>query len=249
MENFPFRFPHHGKPVARLRREDPVKPAPSLLDRFSTFIVDMDDTLFEERDYVLGGFRAVADHVVHWNLSPQAVWEFLLRRFQSAGREQIFNHLLLALTGEAPEDRIRELVDVYRRHEPRIELYPGASAALDALRAHGKLILVTDGLTAMQQRKFAALQLDRRVDRVIFCHDTGHPKPDPASLDGAVSRGDSAAVLIGDRPDHDLALAAHLGIASIRVRTGRFRKLPNTPWAPVADLSAFADLTEMIDPD
>ena len=222
--------------------------APTLSDRLDActlFFVDMDDTLFEERDYARSGFRAVADHVGRRGLDAMEAGRFLENHFRLHGRVRIFDHLLLHLTGAISPAQVQELVAVYREHDPHIAFYPGARQALSDLRRRGKVILVTDGLAAMQQRKFAALGLDRLVDRAVFCEASGHPKPDPASLAGLVEPGDPAALLIGDRPDHDLALAAALRIDSIRVRTGRFRDRPNDPWHPVADLPAFADLLDL----
>ena len=215
-----------------------------ILQAYSLFLIDMDDTLYEERDFVLSGFRAVAAHVARWGIAAENAGNFLQTRFHAFGRDQIFNHLLKDFAGEAPPERIRELVDVYRRHPPQISLYPGVPERLRALRSRGKVIVVTDGLTSVQERKFAALGLNRFVDHVVFCEATGHPKPDPESLAGIVEPGDPNAVLIGDRPDHDLALAAHLQINSIRVRTSRFRATPNTPWKPIADVAEFALLLE-----
>ena len=222
--------------------------APTLSDRldaYTLFLVDMDDTLFEERDYARSGFHAVAEHIGRRGLDADAADRFLHNHFRLHGRVQIFDHLLLHLTGAISPDHVKELVAVYREHEPRIAFYPGAHQALSDLRRRGKVILVTDGLATMQQRKFAALGLDRLVDRAVFCEAAGHPKPDPAALAGLVEPGDPHAVLIGDRPDHDLALAAALRIDSIRVRTGRFRDRPNDPWHPIADLPAFADLLDL----
>ena len=216
----------------------------SILDPYRLFLVDMDDTLFEEREYVLSGFRAVARHVDRWGIGSAAAGRFLQERFEHAGRARIFNHLLEHFSGAAPADRVAELVATYRGHDPQISLYPGVGDLLLALRNRGKVVVVTDGLTSVQERKFAALGLHRLVDRVIFCDATGHAKPDPASVAGVVERNARTAVMIGDRPDHDLALAARLGIDSIRVRTGRFRDIPNEPWKPVADVPEFALLLE-----
>ncbi len=216
----------------------------SIRDSYRLFLVDMDDTLFEERDFVRSGFKAVATHIARWGMEPDLAWDFLQARFSAFGRDKIFNHLLEKFEGKATPGRTAELVDVYREHQPQISLYPGVPDLLLALRSRGKVVVVTDGLTSVQEHKFAALGLDRLVDRVVFCDATGHPKPDPQSLAGLVEPGAQDAVLIGDRPDHDLALAERLHIDSIRVRTGRFRSVPNSPWVPVADVAEFAILLE-----
>ncbi len=215
------------------------------LDRFSLFFVDMDDTLFEERDFVLSGLTATAAYTAGWGLDPSIVETFLTQHFTRHGRERIFDHLLQAFLGHAEPDRVQELVAVYRQHRPDIAMYEGAADGLRLLRQRGRVILVTDGLAAVQERKVSALGLSSRVDQVVYCQKQGYAKPDPRSLDGILTPDAVPhALLIGDRPDHDLAMAAALGIPSIRVRTGRFGRVANTPWRPLADIARFSDLKQ-----
>src|SRR6056297_1007052 len=96
-----------------------------ILEPYRLFLVDMDDTLFEERDFVLSGFRAVADHLPKWDIDSQDALAFLTDRFTLHGRARIFDHLLRHYTNTAPEPRIAELVQIYRSHSPQISLYPG----------------------------------------------------------------------------------------------------------------------------
>ncbi len=216
------------------------------LDAYRLFLVDMDDTLFEERAFVLSGLRAVADFVEQWGLCPATACRFLLERFERCGRDRIFNHLLAHFNTEESQSRIAQLVSVYRCHRPDIRLYPGAEQVLELLRARGRVVVVTDGLAEVQERKFKALGLESMVDQVVYCHAAGFPKPDARALAGIVCKGTAEAVLIGDRPDHDLAMAANLGIDSVRVRTGRFARIDNTPWVPIADLASMMKLNEIL---
>lgn len=214
-----------------------------VLDPYTLFLVDMDDTLFDERDFVMSGFKAVAEHVVPWGIESETAFDYLQRRFDSVGRDHIFNHLLTTHAGEARAERVDELVQVYRNHTPQLSLYPGAASVLDAMRAGGgRVVVVTDGLATVQERKFSALGLDARVDHVVFCQATGFAKPDPRSLDGVVSTGMRDTVLIGDDPERDLLMAYQLDVDAIRVRTGRFREAPNGIKTPVADVDCFAAL-------
>ena len=226
----------------RLRQPESTTPMLSILEPYTLFFVDMDDTLFEERQYVLSGFRAIANHVARWGIRSDEAWLFLQQHFETSGREKIFDHLIQHFLGTVRPELIEELVWAYRDHYPQIHLYPDAAETLKALRSRGRVIIVTDGLTYVQERKFAALELDRLVDRVVFCDAMGFPKPDPSSLRGRVEQGVRNALLIGDRPDHDLALAAALGIDSVRVRTGRFHDVDNQPWKPIADVPKISSL-------
>lgn len=211
------------------------------LKSYRLFLIDMDDTLYEERHFVLSGFKAVAEHVTSLGIEPKKAFDYLQSRFDSVGRDHIFNYLLTAHTGSADADCVKELIKVYRNHTPQISLYPRASDVLVKLRQLGKIIVVTDGLPAVQKRKYQALELDTRSDQLICCWELNAPKPNPGSLEGIVKPGQKDALYIGDDPVRDLPLAAAVKIDAIRVRTGRFRDLDN-PYPPLTELEAFHHL-------
>ena len=209
---------------------------------YGLYLVDMDDTLYEERQYVLSGFRVLSELASDYlGISPAKAFNFMQQHFDTHGREGVLDALLTAHGSEPAAAIIANWVGVYRNHHPDICLYPGVLDTLVTLRKTGACAcIVTDGMTCMQKNKFAALGLAPYVNRVVYCHETGYPKPDPRCLDGFVRHGQDDAVLIGDRPDHDLALAANLGIDAIRVRTGRFKNQASTPWRPVEEIDAFS---------
>ncbi len=212
------------------------------LDTYNLFLIDMDDTLYEERDFVLSGFRAVAEHLGRRGADPEKAWRDLRQRFETTGRERIFDHLLCDYFGErASEADVAECVAVYRHHAPCIALYPRVREVLASLRENGRVVVVTDGLPAVQRSKFLALGLDSLADQLICCWEHA-PKPDPKSLEGVVAPRQKNALYIGDDPKRDLPLAAALGIACIRVRTGRFAEIPGGPPHPMAELARFSDL-------
>ena len=213
------------------------------MKRYSLYLVDMDDTLYEERQYVLSGFRVLSGVASNYlGISPAQVFGFMQEYFDRQGRNGVLDALLVAHGKEPAAAVIADWVAAYRNHMPEICLYPGVLDALVAIRQMGaRIYIVTDGLTCMQEKKFSALGLEQYVDGIVYCHETGYPKPDPRALSGLVANGQADAVLIGDRPDRDLALAANLGIDAIRIRTRRFAHQGNVPWAPVGEYGSFAD--------
>ena len=208
---------------------------------FDALLLDLDDTLYEEGDYVRSGLRAVAGTIAAAAGRPaETVAQTLLTMFETGGRERIFDRGLAAFGLEAAPGTVAELVEAYRDHRPVIGFYPGVPEMLARLRRRFRLAVVTDGLPRMQRAKALALGLEARVDAIVYTWELERPKPAPdgflAAL-AALNATPARALIAGDNPGHDMAAAAALGIAAVRVRSGRFCALPNPP-----GLRLFADL-------
>ncbi|WP_374470737.1 HAD family hydrolase [Phenylobacterium sp.] len=207
-------------------------------------LLDMDDTLYEERSYVLSGFRAVAraihEHFPH--ADAEALHAAMVEGLDVQGRGKLFDGALMAFRIEPTPELVQHLVSVYRSHAPDIALWPGVADTLAELRKDWRLAVVTDGLHLMQARKAEALGLAELVDTVVFCWEHEAPKPDPRGYREALKRlgaEPAEAVVIGDNPLHDMAAARAIGARSIRVRTGRFAAVDPGRWPPDADVPTF----------
>ena len=190
-------------------------------------LIDMDDTLYDERSYVLSGFRAEAAEIARRFAAADenALFADMVAELDAHGRARVFDAALAQAGLRGDPSQISELVEIYRTHSPALALWPGVSETLAGLRIDYRLAIVTDGLGGMQRRKVAALGLTERVDAVVYCWECDAPKPDPAGYLHALrmlGAGADEAVVIGDRPTHDMAAAAAIGSRSIRVRTGRY---------------------------
>lgn len=190
-------------------------------------IIDLDDTLYDERTYVLSGFRAVARDIARRfpHVAAGALMTGMVAELERHGRGAVFDRALEG-AGVTPDAAlIAELVAVYRDHRPEIALWPGVADALAEVARNHRTAIVTDGLAQMQRRKVEALGVARGVDEVLYCWEHEAPKPDPACyLEAARRLGvrPEDTVVVGDRPDHDMAAARAAGCRSIRVLTGRF---------------------------
>jgi putative hydrolase of the HAD superfamily len=209
-------------------------------------LLDMDDTLYDERSYVLSGFRAVA-HAIHEHFphaDPDALQAAMVEGLDAQGRGRLFDGALMAFRIEPTPELVQHLVGVYRSHAPQIALWPGVAETLAELRKAWRLAVVTDGLHLMQARKAEALGLAELVDTLVFCWEHEAPKPDPRGYREALKRlgaEASAAVVIGDNPLHDMAAARAIGARAIRVRTGRFAAVDAGRWRPDAEAPTFND--------
>lgn len=185
-------------------------------------VFDLDDTLYLERDFVRSGFRAV-DRWVGEHLAREGFFERAWEHFVAGQRGNIFDLVLPAL-GIAPEaDLVRRLVEVYRAHEPAIELEPEARDLLAWLAGRRPLALLTDGYHATQRRKVAALGLARHCRPIVYTDALGraHWKPSPEGFLAIQAHFDLAPecfVYIGDNPAKDFRAPKALGWRTIRVR-------------------------------
>jgi len=182
-------------------------------------LFDLDDTLYPLRRFVASGFGAVAAHLeATRQLDADAVLNVLEQASADgfAGRELQACARRFALPGEV----VPELVEVIRRHEPRLRLPRESLSALQALRPGWKLGVVTNGFPDIQARKAAALGLPALVDAIVYAseHGAGGGKPDREPFDEALRRlGVPAdrAVFVGDDELCDVYGAGLLGMRTV----------------------------------
>lgn len=202
----------------------------------SAILLDLDDTLYDEADYLRSGFAVVAERIAALGgHAPAAVLETLAAVERRDGRGRVFDTTLRRLGVAGDLAFVRRLVTAYRMHRPEIDLAPGVRRLLARLGARHRLAIVTDGLPSMQRRKIAALDLEPAVDAVVYTWELRAPKPDPAGFLLALDRlgvAPDRAVVVGDNPRHDIAAARAIGARSIRVRRGRFVDLASLGSAP-----------------
>ena len=191
---------------------------------FDAVIFDLDDTLYPESAYVLSGFRAVARWADHTLGIPEAAgYAALASLFRAGVHGRTFN-VWLAACGLDPEPLVPELIAVYRGHAPDIAPFADAPPLLALLRARGcRIGLLSDGYLAVQQRKFAALQLAAAFDAVVFSDAFGREnwKPAPVAYRAVAAQlGVDAArsLYVADNPAKDFVGARRVGMASVRVR-------------------------------
>lgn len=208
-------------------------------------LLDLDDTLILEEDFVRSGLSAVAETAAPiLGLLPDALTDLLWYDFRRLGRTGLFDRLLAAHPSCGLS--VKELVKIYREHQPRLSLDATTRDLLVRLRARTRLAIVTDGLPATQQRKIDALALAGMVDTIVFPWALDAPKPSPVGFLEACCRLDvrpEEAVIVGDDPFHDIAAARNAGMACIRIRKGRAFEIETREPPPV--YREIGDLAEL----
>jgi putative hydrolase of the HAD superfamily len=182
-------------------------------------VFDLDDTLYPERDFVASGFRAVSHHLAtDFGCRFADVYDTMMTVFEREGRRRVFPVVIERfLKSQIP---VQELVQVYRRHSPCIRLLPEAELVLRSLRDNYPLGVITDGLPEVQKRKVQALNLEPRVDSIVYTWEHEKEKPDPDGFLLIARRlGVSAerTIVVGDNPAKDCRGARAAGMKSVWV--------------------------------
>ena len=190
--------------------------------RVHTIVLDVDDTLYFERDYVVSGFSAV-DAWLRTDRGLQGFGELASRRFERGRRGTIFDETLQDMGINPDADLIGQMVRVYREHAPALRLADDAEAVLPWLREHFKLAALTDGYATVQRKKFAALDLSRWIELCVVTDELGREfwKPHPAGFEQIMAHigGDAVGfVYVADNPHKDFIAPRSLDWRTVRIR-------------------------------
>jgi FMN phosphatase YigB (HAD superfamily) len=217
-------------------------------------VVDLDDTLYPQAEYLAGAAIAVGRAATDRGLDGEAVAAALATAL-AAGSDAggtIDRALLAAGVPEAAlPDLVPPLVAAFTGHAPaRLAPYRGVEAALRALLAVAPLGCLTDGNPTIQAAKLAATGLRPLLPHVLVTDELGGRalrKPHPAGLGvlaGRMGVPVGRLLVIGDRPGKDVAVAAAVGARAIRIRQGEYADAPDVPpaWVVVDSFPAAAEL-------
>ena len=202
-------------------------------------VFDLDDTLYLEKDYVVSGFRHVANAVSEYCDAPmQETFNFLWYGFEAGVRGDAFNRLLARYRSLATRWTVEQLVEVYRSHQPTIELLPNIQDLLSVLvKDRTRLALLTDGPVVTQSCKIAALGLTDWFNCLVLTDAWGteYRKPHPRGFEAVMnSLGIPATnlVYIGDNPEKDFRAPREMGWGTVRLRLSEQLRCSLEPGSP-----------------
>jgi putative hydrolase of the HAD superfamily len=139
------------------------------INKKSVIVFDLDDTLYNEIEYLKSAYRAIAIFLDKEN------WKFLYSKMFSLYRseENVFSFL-----EERYEVEKNYLINMYRNHTPEIHLFNNVLEILESIKAKGgKLGIITDGRSNTQLAKIKALGIEKLFDEIIISETIGSEKP------------------------------------------------------------------------
>lgn len=187
-------------------------------------VLDLDDTLILERDYVFSGYQVISEKIsTDYNVTQAIVFEIMCMAF-TKGKPKVFNFVLDELKLQYNQAYILELLNLYRGHKPKIDLLDDAKALLSLLKQKDyKLGIITDGYKESQQRKIETLRLGQYVDEIIITDELGRKywKPHIKSFQLMQERLNvsyTEMVYVGDNLKKDFIMPKKLGYTTICIR-------------------------------
>jgi putative hydrolase of the HAD superfamily len=176
-------------------------------DQYTCFVFDLDDTLYNEIDYLKSAYRFISEVVVGEN--NESLYQEMLKIYFS-GRNT-FEFIL----NKYPEKNItlKKLLYLYRNHRPDILLREGVSEMLKEMKNRNAITgIITDGRSITQRNKIKALGLENVIDTLIISEEFGCEKPSPALFESLmINPSCSQYYYFGDNLNKDFISPKKLG--------------------------------------
>ncbi len=204
-------------------------------------VFDLDDTLYDEVDFVKSGFREVANF-----LGNEKFFDFMWNDFIKNGSGKIFDRLIKAYNLKVDIDK---LIEIYRFHYPDIAIDVKTENILKYLQSKYKLGLITDGHYVTQRNKFKALGLNKYIHFPLFTDCLGAKKPAKAPFLYFMEMIKSKTyVYVADNPKKDFIAPKELGWRTIRFKNpkGIYKDIPNDAEFEITDKKDLINLLETL---
>ncbi len=206
------------------------------------FVFDLDDTLYDETEFVIGGFRCVADALAPDNSTLSENLFQQMKQLYLQKRRDIFQVILGELGLFPDEQKVRELINIYRTADRSLTLFADAKRLISNIKRKGKQIaILTDGFFEAQQTKIKLLQLDSIVDKIIYTDELGKEFWKPSTkgfeiLEQEFGTYSSENIYIADNEEKDFFAPNVLGWITVKVKRPNgihFHKVaPNPEYFP-----------------
>ncbi|MCR4743615.1 MAG: HAD-IA family hydrolase [Lachnospiraceae bacterium] len=186
-------------------------------------IFDLDDTLYPEKSYCLSGYRAVSKYLSEKGISSEDENFRLLKDLFEEDAKMVFNRFFDSKNLRYDKDDIKELIRVYREHEPEIEFFPDVLPTIEKLKKLGmRLGILSDGYAAAQRQKVKALNCEAYFEKIVLTDEIGKDawKPSPRGFEifmSEFSLSGNEMLYIGDNPTKDFFVKKTAGLTTARI--------------------------------
>jgi putative hydrolase of the HAD superfamily len=196
----------------------------NILD-FDVVVFDLDDTLYSEMDYVLSGYKFLAELIE--KLYSKNTYQSFLEALK-INEADVFSYVIRV--HELPKTLKQHLILAYRYHVPAIKLHAGAITILENLKSKNvPMYLITDGRGITQRLKITSLGIESFFVKIFVSEEVGAGKPEPDSFIAIKElHPDQSIVYVADNPKKDFISPNKLGWSSIGILNKETRVHPLT---------------------
>lgn len=178
------------------------------VDHNTVIVFDLDDTLYNELDYLRSAYKSIAQY-----LDPEN-WKSLFSRMFSLYRSKlnVFEYI-----SRSYKTDIESLIAMYRNHLPEIQLFDGVLTVIEAIKSkNGKIAIITDGRAISQKAKIESLGISKFIDKIIISDEIGSEKPNVANFKAIeASLSGNTYYYIADNLSKDFIAPNNLGWKSV----------------------------------
>lgn len=200
----------------------------------SFFVFDLDDTLFQEVDFLKSAYRHISLRLAS-SLNAdlyEEMWNRYLRK------ENVFKWIMDQYGKMLPAITLQWLLKEYREHIPSIELSRETLEFLHFARRFSiPAGLITDGRSITQRNKLKALGIEKYFVDIIISEEFGSEKPDERNyLFFEEKYPGSNFYFFGDNTSKDFIVPARLGWKTVCIKnTGNHIHEQDLQKEPVPD--------------
>ena len=187
--------------------------------------IDLDDTLYNEIDYVISGYREISKYIENEQ-------KIKIRNFPK--KKDVLNYKKTHLQRFLKKNQVRGipikfLINILRNHKPKLSLSKKNLKKLILIRKHFKnLILVTNGRKITQRNKIKSLNINKFFREILISDEIGVKKPNKLIYKKIFNEFPNAnKIFIGDNLSIDLKAPIRLNQKTIIIknRNNRIHKL------------------------
>ncbi len=193
-------------------------------------IFDLDDTLYDEKQFVQSGFREASRYIaLKYKKSEKKTYILLNKVLKINGRGKVFDNVLSDLDIYANQKVIKKLITKYRYCKRKLKFFPQAETVLSKLRRLDyRLGLITDGNSRVQRYKAELLSLNSYFHVLLYSRYYGirNEKPSVFIYRKCLRKLKVKAresIYVGDNPHKDFITAKKIGVRTVRLMRGRFK--------------------------
>ena len=200
-------------------------------------LLDLDDTMFAEKDYFQSVFGTFTNQI---GLDLEIATTYL-KNFSDirTNIKDIFSHFLKSqdLYSKKNHD---DLFEIYKNIDTQLSPHDGVEALInELLKIQAEVAVLTNGVSEAQSNKWKSLRLLRK-ERISFyaARDLSGDKPSPATYEAwrRLQKVEwSRVIAVGDKYENDVAYPLQMGASAVLVNadvrlysdSDRFRHVPS----------------------